>query len=183
MATASSLTLTQKLYVAYYGRPADPFGLEAWATMIDKNGGAVSVDIVNQFGSSAEANSLFGGKTTAQKVNAIYLQCFGREAETDGLRAWVQAIAAYLHGESLSLPPLDPQLCRFGQWLDSDGLAHHAGQPAFEQLQVLHHQLHAVSAALCQLKAAGHDAEALARLPELHQLRDALLTQLQLLLP
>ena len=92
MATASSLTLTQKLYVAYYGRPADPFGLEAWATMIDKNGGAVSVDIVNQFGSSAEANSLFGGKTTAQKVNAIYLQCFGREAETDGLRAWVQAI-------------------------------------------------------------------------------------------
>ncbi|WP_077296015.1 EAL domain-containing protein [Aquaspirillum sp. LM1] len=98
-------------------------------------------------------------------------------------RAWVQAIAAYLHGDSLSLPPLDPRLCRFGQWLDGDGLVHHAGQPAFEQLQLLHHQLHAVSAELCQLKATGHGTEALARLPELQQLRDALLTQLQRLLP
>ena len=98
-------------------------------------------------------------------------------------RAWVQAITAYLHGESLSLPPLDPQLCRFGQWLDGDGLVHHAGQPAFEQLQCQHHQLHALSAELCQLKAAGRGAEALARLPELQQLRDALLVQLQRLLP
>lgn len=92
MSTAASQALVQKLYVAYYGRPADPVGLEAWALTVDANNGQVSTAIVNAFGASAESTVLFGNMSTSQKVNAIYKQLFGRDAEPAGLLAWVTAI-------------------------------------------------------------------------------------------
>jgi hypothetical protein len=92
MSTAASQALVQKLYVAYYGRPADPAGLEAWALAIDANKGQVSTAIVNAFGASAESTALFGNMSTSQKVNAIYKQLFGRDAEPAGLLAWATAI-------------------------------------------------------------------------------------------
>lgn len=92
MSTATSQALVQKLYVAYYGRPADPAGLEAWALAIDANKGQVSTAIVNAFGASAESTALFGNMSTSQKVNAIYKQLFGRDAEPAGLLAWATAI-------------------------------------------------------------------------------------------
>lgn len=92
MSTAASQALVQKLYVAYYGRPADPVGLEVWALAIDANKGQVSTAIVNAFGASAESTALFGNMSTSQKVNAIYKQLFGRDAEPAGLLAWATAI-------------------------------------------------------------------------------------------
>lgn len=97
-------------------------------------------------------------------------------------RAWVAAIAAFLEGGREIPPPLDPHQCRFGLWLDSDGIAHHKTQPAFQAIITLHHQVHTLSKQLLALHAQGKNAEALMQLDELHKLRDALLAQLKLLL-
>ncbi len=40
MATAQSIQRVQELYIAYYGRPADPEGLEYWADRLDAVGAA-----------------------------------------------------------------------------------------------------------------------------------------------
>jgi hypothetical protein len=45
----------------------------------------------------------------------------------------------------------------------------------------LHRQVHALAAELCELQARGRNPEALARLGELHGLRDPLLEQMKAL--
>jgi diguanylate cyclase (GGDEF)-like protein/PAS domain S-box-containing protein len=96
-------------------------------------------------------------------------------------RAWIAAIASYLKGEREVPPPLDHRQCRFGMWLDAEGLARHGAQPAFQAIELLHREVHALAAELCELHAWDRAPEALARLGELHGLRDALLAQLKTL--
>jgi hypothetical protein len=96
-------------------------------------------------------------------------------------RAWIAAFADFLQGEREAPPPLDHHLCRFGLWLDGEGLAQRGDQPAYRAIEPLHRAAHALAAELLQLKAQGRTAEAVARLGELHALQDALLEQLQAL--
>jgi len=93
-------------------------------------------------------------------------------------RAWVAALGSYLHGECAAPPALDPHVCRFGAWLAGEGEARHGAQPAFKPLLVLHQKVHELAHVLCALLAQGGHREALARLDELHALRDALLAQM-----
>jgi hypothetical protein len=93
-------------------------------------------------------------------------------------RAWVLAIEAYLRGERQVPPPLDVGRCRFGEWLDGEGLACLGAQPALAEIEGLHRRAHALGTELCGLHARGHASEALARLDEIHALRDNLLGQL-----
>ena len=79
MATAASIAEVQKAYVAYYGRPADPAGLEYWATRVDAEGGIDA--LVSEFGNSAEASARFGALSQSDAVDEIYQQIFGRAAE------------------------------------------------------------------------------------------------------
>jgi hypothetical protein len=95
-------------------------------------------------------------------------------------RAWIAAITSHLKGEHEALPPLDPRQCRFSLWLDAEGRIRHGAQPVFEVIEPLHRQLQALAAELCELHARGRGQEVLARLGELHGLRDALLEQLTL---
>jgi len=74
----------QKVYVAYYGRPADPSGLQYWAAQLVANGGNL-VSIINAFGNSAESIALYAGATNAAKVTAIYQQLFNRAPDNAGL--------------------------------------------------------------------------------------------------
>jgi diguanylate cyclase (GGDEF)-like protein/PAS domain S-box-containing protein len=97
-------------------------------------------------------------------------------------RAWVVAVERHLKGERAAAPALDHHACRFGLWLDTEGVARHGAQPAFQGIQHVHRQVHGLSLELCNLKACGRGAESLARLNELHQLRDALLEQLRVLM-
>ncbi|MGZ4960831.1 MAG: CZB domain-containing protein [Methylomonas sp.] len=76
--------------------------------------------------------------------------------------------------------PLDIQQCRFGLWLNTEGLARIGAQPHFQDIDLLHRQVHALAADLCNLKIQGRKHDALARLGELYDLRDALLEQLRL---
>ncbi len=95
--------------------------------------------------------------------------------------AWIGAMGNYLKGERHAPPPLDLHECHFGQWLDVEGSARHGWKPGFQVLERLHRQVHALGAELCELHAKNQNRLAVERLPELHDLRDALLEQLQLL--
>jgi len=59
MASVQSLLTIQKLFVAYYQRPADPGGQLFWATQLDANGGNID-NIDDQFQSSPESLALYG---------------------------------------------------------------------------------------------------------------------------
>ncbi|MBL8415985.1 MAG: EAL domain-containing protein [Propionivibrio sp.] len=97
-------------------------------------------------------------------------------------RAWIVAFARYLKGEREDHLPLDHHQCRLGVWLDAEGQARYGAQSAFHVLESLHRQVHLLAADLCELKVTGYNLVAVARLGELHVLRDALLEQLQTLL-
>ena len=96
-------------------------------------------------------------------------------------RAWIAIIASYLRGERQALPP-NHQNYRFDTWLDTERLTHHRTQPAFHTIMPLHREVHALADRLLKLHAAGQRQEALERLPELLDLRDALLGQLRALM-
>jgi EAL domain-containing protein (putative c-di-GMP-specific phosphodiesterase class I) len=96
-------------------------------------------------------------------------------------RAWINAIDIHLNGHS-EAAPLDHRECRFGTWLYSEGQSRHGTKSAFHFIELIHRQAHMLAAELLELHAANRNTEALARLGELHKLRDALLVQLKLLL-
>ncbi len=76
----------QRLYVAFFNRPADPAGLAYWQ---DAMAAGISLDVVaRQFASSPEYQVLYEGTTMAQQVDAIYQNLFGRPAEPAGLTFW-----------------------------------------------------------------------------------------------
>lgn len=81
----------QKAYIAYYGRPADTGGLDFWTNQLSAVSGNWS-SIINAFGNSAEATGLLANMTTAQKVNNLYHQLFGRDADLAGLQFYVGKI-------------------------------------------------------------------------------------------
>ena len=75
----------QNAYLAYYGRPADPGGLDYWAERLKEAGGNLG-EIIAAFGTSAEFTDRFGELGTTELVNAIYQRLFKRDADPDGLK-------------------------------------------------------------------------------------------------
>lgn len=90
----------QLIYVAYYGRPADPGGLRFWNDVLGSNevsyaprlgdlltGSEAGVydRIVNDFGNSPEANNLLAGLSKEQQVDQVYQFLFNRNAEVDSI--------------------------------------------------------------------------------------------------
>ena len=88
MAAATYFDQVQQLYIAYFGRPADPVGQAYWATQIDAANGSIAA-VIAGFSASNESTALFGGTTSTQKVTAIYQNAFGRLPEPAGLAYWV----------------------------------------------------------------------------------------------
>jgi hypothetical protein len=97
-------------------------------------------------------------------------------------RAWILALEAMLKDERSNPPPLNAHECRFGRWLDHEGLARYGELAQFEPIMPLHIEIHALAEVMCVLHDQGQTALALLKLPELHTRRDALLTHLKLLL-
>lgn len=91
MAASAYFDTIQKMYIAYFGRPADPIGLEFWAKKVDAAAGSLDA-VISGFAASTESQALFGNKTSAEKVNAIYTYLFNRPAEPAGLTYWVQKL-------------------------------------------------------------------------------------------
>lgn len=57
----------QKLYIAYFGRPADPAGLDHYAARPDD-----TVAIAREFSAFPESQALYGEKSPTELVSAIY---------------------------------------------------------------------------------------------------------------
>lgn len=76
----------QKMYVAYYGRPGDPAGLNWWAGKLDAANGNLS-EIINSFGNSQEYVERLGSMSNAALINNIFIQLLGRDADDAG-RDW-----------------------------------------------------------------------------------------------
>ena len=86
MAAADFYDTVQKIYIAYYQRPADPLGLRFWSDQLDAAGGDFS-QIIDSFGTSPEANQLYGAITVqniGEVIDAIYNGLFGRDADPGG---------------------------------------------------------------------------------------------------
>lgn len=90
--SSTSYDLAQDLYVAYYGRPADPEGRAYWAGQADLAGGFNAV--VNAFGASAEFTRRYAGLTNEAMVTKIYQQTLNRDPDAAGLAWYVGELQA-----------------------------------------------------------------------------------------
>lgn len=77
----------QKLYVAYFSRPADTGGLDYWTDLLDARPEALQ-DVSRSFAASTEYNAMFAGMDNRAIVNTVYQNLFGRDAEDGGLNYW-----------------------------------------------------------------------------------------------
>jgi diguanylate cyclase (GGDEF)-like protein/PAS domain S-box-containing protein len=93
-------------------------------------------------------------------------------------QVWMESVRNYIKGENKTMPVLDHHQCRFGAWLDAGGLIRHGEQIVYREIDPLHQRLHEFAAALCNLKAQGRNAEALAGLEELAVMQETLLAQI-----
>jgi len=116
MAAVDYNGVVQQLYVSYFGRPADYFGLQNFtaqlnaigapttfaglnaAVQADATGNSALSRLVNSFSASGEATNLYGTDTTqlgvSKFVAAIYQNVLGREADAEGFAFWVKAITS-----------------------------------------------------------------------------------------
>jgi len=81
----------QKMFLAYFGRPAAPTGQEYYAQLVDAGNVAALQD---DFWNSAESQAKFGSLSTEAKVDAIFNQLFGRDPAVSGLSYWTAEINA-----------------------------------------------------------------------------------------
>ena len=96
-------------------------------------------------------------------------------------RAWIVIVENHINGLS-EIPPLqDHHQCRFGNWLDTEAAARYGAQALIPVIIQTHREMHELVEQLCVLHTLGHSREALARLSELHDLRDSLFEHLQAL--
>ena len=82
MANATSTQL-QELYVAYFGRAADPNGLDYWTEK-----GITTSQFAADMYVQAEFKDVYGSLSTEAQVNQIYKNLFDREADVTGLNYW-----------------------------------------------------------------------------------------------
>lgn len=88
---ATQVAAVQQLYVAYFGRPADPAGLDYWTNVVEANEGSTAA-VSATFAASPEYIVTFFGKTNTQIVDQIYTNLFNRAADATGRAYWVDLL-------------------------------------------------------------------------------------------
>lgn len=106
MASEAQLNTLQQLYIAYFGRPAEPAGVTYWEGRIDA--GMTLDEVANSFTSADEFVAKYGDDTAAL-VRAAYQNALGREVESEAALAfWVEQL------ESGDVTPADLMNSFFG---------------------------------------------------------------------
>ena len=85
MATASQL---QQLYIAYFGRAADPTGLDYWVAE-----GTTTKAFAATMYAQPEFKDTYSSLSVELQVNQIYQNLFGRDGDSAGLTYWANQIA------------------------------------------------------------------------------------------
>jgi hypothetical protein len=86
----------QKLYVAYFNRPADAAGLAYYEGVLEaaKGSATVMAQISADFAKSTEYTAAFSGKTSAEIVDIIYTNIFGHAADDAGRKFYADNLDA-----------------------------------------------------------------------------------------
>ena len=95
MAAAQYFDQVQKIFIAFYQRPADPAGLKYWADRMDAAGGDIG-QVIDAFASSAEATSLYGpinATTIGSVVDSLYMALFNVAPDAAGKQFYVDGFA------------------------------------------------------------------------------------------
>jgi hypothetical protein len=92
MSTLTSTQLQQQ-YIAYFGRPGDPAGINYWLSTTS------GISSAREFADKIYAQdeykkSTVGDKSIEEQVNSIYVNLFGRQADATGLLYWTGEIEA-----------------------------------------------------------------------------------------
>ncbi|WEJ57004.1 DUF4214 domain-containing protein [Devosia sp. FJ2-5-3] len=77
----------QKIYIAYFNRPADAAGLKYWTDQVSAGGASLS-DLTRAFAATQEYADLYASTSTAGVITAVYTNLFGRSPEPEGLAFW-----------------------------------------------------------------------------------------------
>jgi len=94
-------------------------------------------------------------------------------------RAWIKALESFFRGERESCPPMDAHLCRFGVWHEKVCKTIYGKNTWFEQVGIIHEDIHALGEELLAMFSLGQKTETLTRLNELYVLSQALITKLR----
>ena len=97
-ADSPSVHEVQLMYLAYYGRPGDPEGVNYWAGRLDAVGGNWTSDLINAFGTSPEYSGRFAGLSDEALINGLYQRLFNRAPDPGGLAFYLDRI----HGTNSS---------------------------------------------------------------------------------
>jgi hypothetical protein len=81
----------QKLYVAYFNRPADAAGLTYWEGVVAANKGSTAA-VSASFAASAEYKAAYAGMDEYHVVAQVYQNLFGHAPDLDGLNYWGQLL-------------------------------------------------------------------------------------------
>ncbi len=96
MAAAAYFDQIQKIYIAFYQRPADPAGLRYWAGKVNDAGGDLS-PLINAFATSTEAVKLYGtidASTIGGVIDSLYLALYDRAPDTAGRQFFMDGFSA-----------------------------------------------------------------------------------------
>jgi hypothetical protein len=89
-------------------------------------------------------------------------------------RHWIDDLIRLLQNDKDSCTiQLDSRHCTFGRWFHSVGYLHYGHLSVYEQIRNQHESIHNLGRELCDLANNGFRREALSRLTELEQARDA----------
>ncbi len=78
----------QKLYIAYFGRPADPSGIKYWLSCL--NISLSLKEISEELSRQEEYKNLALYESLDSKINQIYLNLFNRRAGSNDLKFWTE---------------------------------------------------------------------------------------------
>lgn len=127
----------QRLYLAYFNRPADVAGIKAWTEAL--NNGATEAQIAEGFANSPEFKATYKDQSTINYVNALYNNLLGRNSDAEGLVFWVNMVDS----GRISKAQLPLQLTEYTGFTDS---------------KIILNKLHAATAFTTALKTAADPA-------------------------
>ena len=84
----------QKLYIAYFGRPGDPSGINYW---LSRSNESITIRKISDELSRQDEYEKFiaNDKSVDFKINRLYLNLFNRKADFVGLNYWIEMVNSH----------------------------------------------------------------------------------------